>query len=772
MAVAVSSDRKVAAMLFAVKTVADVEELIATIPNPTWMPLGGSRIIKKLVNALSDSGDALVERITNGMDALIEAEVLRARRTDLKSPREAADLFFGVPAGHVVGLTDEIKRRKLAEALVVTLRESGTEKQPTVIIEDRGIGQHPEDWKNTLVSLNEANKRSHLYLMGAYGWGGAASFSFSKYAIFVSRRQRDLLGAGQDDIVGWTVIRYNELPNDPFAKHGVYEYLCNGSEGDPAIPTLLPSALPAERAEWMGTHCALVEYELSRYSEPIWSPKRGLWLMLNAILFDPIMPFLVKDERDKAIKGNPKSALEGLVINGNAARLGWNEHRVAYKNSWNASFADGGNLRIHYYVLEMKPDAKADWEPATTFVPKEQAVSITHNGQRQGQFRRELFESRLGLSSLAKYLIVHADCDALSWHSKRMLFATTRDRLKDNPLSDDLRKKVEEALGSDSKLHELDRDRKAAALRRTSKEQTERINKLLVKAIDSLREGDITTFKKLLSSNPDLPIYGDQTLIKPEEPEPSEAKEKEAIVQPVFPDEPTQLTVLNRVVRVPAGGKAVVRLLRDAPDGYIGVGEGRAPFIGLISKGADQFSIAGYSELMGGRMRCTISAEKAAVSDKGRAMFTVIRHEGLPLIDQADIEAIEPPVRRVKVAGKAKGDENKPNVKQVMREGWGTLNFHEGLVARVEHNDPQPGLTTIYVNWDYPAMEKKLLAEKKLTEEHLETYKEHWTASMALLAWLQDSEQQDAGAGLSQDQREAELRRGAELFLFTKSVLS
>jgi hypothetical protein len=71
---------------------------------------------------------------------------------------------------------------------------------------------------------------------------------------------------------------------------------------------------------------------------------------------------------------------------------------------------------------------------------------------------------------------------------------------------------------------------------------------------------------------------------------------------------------------------------------------------------------------------------------------------------------------------------------------------------------------------DYPPMEKKLLAEKKLSEDQMETYKEHWAAAMALLAWLQDSQHQDSDP-LNQEQREGELRRGAELYLFIKTAL-
>src|SRR6266851_1571705 len=242
MAIAVLSETELAAKLLTIKTTGDVADILADMPDQVWLPLGGKANNHPLVNALSDSGDALVERVTNGMDALIEREVLRSKRTDFKSPREAADKLFGIPGGHVVGLTDNDRRRELAGALIVTARESGVEREPTVIVEDQGVGQHPSDFDKTLVSLNEENKRSSLYLMGAYGWGGAASVSFCKYAVFVSRRQDDLRRPGQDDAVGWTVVRYNELAEDLFAKHGFYEYLSVTRPGGVRIPTLSPAA--------------------------------------------------------------------------------------------------------------------------------------------------------------------------------------------------------------------------------------------------------------------------------------------------------------------------------------------------------------------------------------------------------------------------------------------------------------------------------------------------------------------------------------------------
>lgn len=773
------SATEVAERLFSVRTNADIEAIITAQPNAVWKPLGAKRNNHALVNVLIDPGDALVERVTNGLDAVIEQAVLRAKREDIEAPRQAVSELLSIDRGYVYNVRDDAKRRDIAKNVVVTLRDSEAEKMPTVVIDDRGIGQHPAAFETTLVSLAEENKLKRLYLMGEYGWGGAAAYSFAdRYAAFVSRRHPRLLDEGQTDEVGWTIVRYDPRENDRLSKHGVYEYLCV-DEGGPVrvIPHFSPSVLPEARREWSGTVCTLVQYELSRYSDPVWRPRNSLWLLFNAVLFDPVLPFLIRDERAKAIRGNANSSLNGLVINGTAAKLVWDAEKkdpkdrlIALRGSWKSRLPDGSSVVIKYWVVEEKGAPKKDWEPTWTYVTPEQAVTVTHNGQRQGSFRRELFE-KLGLMSIARFLIVQVDCDGLSWRAKRELFSTTRDRLKDSPLARTLREMVAEALQSDPDLRELDRKRKEQALGRKSAEQAERIKKLLAKQIASLREGQETVFTRVVSSNSELPILGDQPLLE-ETTEPTPASETTEPAYLEFPDEPTQLRVLNPVIQVRAGGKAVVRLALDARDDYITTSDEPqrgGKFTGIVTKGADQFRVVGNSDLRRGIMRCTISAEKAQPGDRGRIVFTVARPSRLPLLDEADVIAIEPPQPRAKPAGKQQGPEQGPNVFAVTRDEWNTFDFDEKTVARVEENSPQPGMVTVYVNWDYPPLDKKLMAEKKAVGERIEDYKEKFTAAMALLAWLQ-SEQQDPDNVLPRQALDAELRRGADLFLFTKFV--
>jgi hypothetical protein len=783
MAVATIERTNIAGRLLRASTTKDIEQLLAQLPNQDWKPLGGKPGNFAIVNIGSDPGDGLVEKVTNGIDAILEREALLAGRTDFENPRAAADALLGVPGGHVANVKDDGadrgKRRQLAQRLVVTLRDSGVEKQPTAVIEDQGIGQHPDDFAKTLVSLNEENKRNRLYLMGAYGWGGASAFGFTKYAVYVSRRDPRLLDAGQKDEVGWTIVRYNPLEDDLTSKHGVYEFLSVIDGGQAHIPWFDPDDLPADHRDWIGTNCTLVQYELSRYNDVVFRVRNSLWLLFNASLFDPIMPFLIRDERAKAIRARKDSSTE-VTIGGNAARLAFDaskkqkNQRIAYSGSWVGRMDDGSTAVINYYLVEETGEYSKDRDPIWTYVPPEQAVTITHNGQRQSSYRRELFE-KLNLLSLTRFLIVHVDCDNLSKRDKRELFSTTRDRLKDNPVAKLLLNMVSNALGSDAELRGLEAKRKQRALERRSQDQIDRINKMLEKAIQGLHEGKQMAFRKVVSANQNLVVLGDQLLVD-ETPQAAAQKREQLDVAKLPPPtgEPTQLSVVNPIVRIPAGGKAVVRLWLDASDGYISTGDTPSEggpsgkFVGIVTKGQGIFRIDGYSPLRDQTMRCTVSAEGATPGDRGRVVFTVTRANELPLLAEAELEAVEPPIKRVKPDSKQPGKQNGPDVVPVHRDDWASMNFDESTVARVVQPNAEQQLTQVFVNWDYPALNSRVIDDKKLPSDKVLHTKEKFSASVALLALLQHNSQRDEGEAIPDETKQAELRRGAEMFLFAE----
>lgn len=163
----VDTDTHLLEQLLNVSTPEDVQRIIRGFPDHTWHPVGDRSQNFPIINVGADPGDALVERITNGFDALIEREMARRGKEpgSLESPRAAAELLFGIPSGRLASVPTD-RRRELAQAVQVALRDSGRPSRPTVVVRDAGIGQHPDAFPRTLVSPNENNKVERHELLG------------------------------------------------------------------------------------------------------------------------------------------------------------------------------------------------------------------------------------------------------------------------------------------------------------------------------------------------------------------------------------------------------------------------------------------------------------------------------------------------------------------------------------------------------------------------------------------------------------------------------
>src|SRR3989338_2903514 len=100
--------------LIEIKTERDVLDFISKYGlNWKWKPIGGKENAG-IIDMGSEPSDTLAERITNGIDGLLERKYAESAKTGLspKSPREAAKLWFKIPEGDFTKLND-IERRKL-----------------------------------------------------------------------------------------------------------------------------------------------------------------------------------------------------------------------------------------------------------------------------------------------------------------------------------------------------------------------------------------------------------------------------------------------------------------------------------------------------------------------------------------------------------------------------------------------------------------------------------------------------------------------------------
>ena len=198
-----------------------------------------------------------------------------------------------MPSGGLAAMggdrAQERERRELADLLRVTMLESGDLERPTIVIQDQGTGQHPDDFPHTLVSLLASNKKSATHQMGVYNAGGAASFKFAK-ATVVASRLAPTLRRGRSDEVGITIVRYDPLDPDKY-KSGVYQYM---AARDGSIVRLNIRELPNLPH---GTYIKLLEYLVPRYARAAYEPKRSLWHLFHAALPDPALPIRIIETR-------------------------------------------------------------------------------------------------------------------------------------------------------------------------------------------------------------------------------------------------------------------------------------------------------------------------------------------------------------------------------------------------------------------------------------------------------------------------------------------
>ena len=183
----------------------DVERALSTFEstpqeNLKWVAFGNRENNRGAIDASADPGRSLVERITNGIDAVLEAEHdSHGGLPDCRSPKEAASAWLNIPTDSLSGL-EAAQRRRLAQRVVVRLLPGAGKDSRIVEIRDNGTGITPELMPTTILSLNEGNKIRKHYVAGVYGQGGSSTFAVSKYALIASRFNSNAM-------VGFTIVR-------------------------------------------------------------------------------------------------------------------------------------------------------------------------------------------------------------------------------------------------------------------------------------------------------------------------------------------------------------------------------------------------------------------------------------------------------------------------------------------------------------------------------------------------------------------------------------
>jgi len=670
-----------------------------------WLPLGGIDNNVHTVEVASDPALALVERPTNSIDALLELKARELGET-ASTPHEAAHRWWDVPAGGLSSMAEK-ERRKLADFIQVAMHDSGTPERPTITIQDQGMGQQPDEFPTTLLSLLASNKKRITHVMGVYNAGGAASYKFAKMALIASRAAPNLSRDSSDEI-GVTVVRYNPLDAEKF-KSGVYEYL---ADRDGKIIRLEVSELPDLP---FGTYVKLVEYLLPKYARPAYGPKQSLWHLFHAALPDPALPLRIIEKRKfPGMKGDT----ERRVVTGLKHLLS-RQGTADYQDERTLHLGEEGTIVLRYFVLNEETDPDA-------FTTAEQGLTMMLNGQRQITRDRLWLRRQLNLFFLYKRLVVLVDGTGLTSAAKRDVFASTRESSVDTPLTKRILDLVVQDLRDDEELGNLDELAKQKTLQNATRTTTERVKRQLAAQIGAYLKGQFPGTQG-----------GKQGKRKPKRKKPTSRPVKPRTDDSMMLEIPDSLTILTTPLRIERGATEPLRLELNAKNGFLPQ-HANALSIVVGSELKDHVKVVSVGRLLGGRVRVTLeAAADAPLASSTLRVAVVVAELGVLLTADGSIEVVEEEDEDPK--SQKKGGEPNVDVSWVGRDKWDSFptpwNADTAGTCDVHREDAANPRAITKVEWTlneaFGPFEKATRA-KKLSEASLKSFRERYELPVTL----------------------------------------
>ncbi|MBT9372606.1 hypothetical protein [Rhizobium sp. CSW-27] len=424
--------------------------------NDRWRPYGDNEAFYGVVeNQQAHPVPALVEKVMNGIDAILEKKVVE-HGIDIRSEhapssvQEALDRYFPNHKNWDIG---DARRQQARDLQIVA---SGPRRDTSLLIYDNGVGQAPEDFPNTFLSLLRGNKNDVHFVQGKYNMGGAGAIAFCgdlRYQLVASKRfdgSRPL---------GFTLLRRHppKLAAAANRKNTWYEYLVFDGKVASLDIDEMDIGLDGRRFS-TGSLLKLYSYRLPEGARSIIS--RDLNVSLNEYLFEPALPFLTVDNNDRY----PDNRAPVTAVYGLKRRLEVDKDSIEARFSETSTTAEFGQITITTYVF--KALSRETVKETKQYIQREyfknnMTVLFSLNGQVQGSYSSEFVTRGLKMPLLKDYLLVHVDCTDLHLEVRNELFMASRDRLKASDTAEALRKHLREIL-STGELKDIAKRRKAS----------------------------------------------------------------------------------------------------------------------------------------------------------------------------------------------------------------------------------------------------------------------------------------------------------------------
>jgi hypothetical protein len=713
--------------------------------NTAWKPVGNRENNRGTIEAAADPGRSLVERLTNGIDAVLEYEhSTHAGIPNARSPKDAAAAWLGIPDG---GLSDlsQAERQRIAKRVNVTLLEGVARNKRVVEIADLGIGIAPEDMTGTILSLNEGNKLTKHYLAGLYGQGGSSTFAVSDYTLIASR-------ANEQRPVGFTVVKFLDLPADLF-RTGHYVYLTD--HGMVFRAQVLAGQFPR------GTIIRHIGYDLTNYSGPL--GPNSLYGLLNTVLFDPVLPVWL-DSRvhnyRRVIKGS-RNALNGAVDEGDERRAGPTlAHNVRL---FFVNIGEFGRVGIEYWLLEAPTTENK--VPSAAFVNPKKPIILTLNGQNQAELSQLLIRKQAELPYLAQRLICHIDGNHLTPQAKRALFVSNREDARRGMVYDLIERELINTLKSDDELTRLNNEARERGLRTQDETATQQMR------------SEVARLLRIHGLNLTEPSGSEPSAAGTHPDVPSHPRPGPRPLTPIQLNEPP--TYINFVwdvdeaIRFYPEQRRYVRIATDAHSSYHDANNPVRSRINLIITGQD-LRLVGTTPLQGGRMRIILEAATSANIGANGNVRVELTRQGLPTLSDARDYTIQarppaqPAARRVSLPPFDVRPVEGPNDPM-----WAQLGWPDEINKVASAAEMEQGTLVVHYSTVFPKFADKRCALERRDPALAGSFTRRYEIWLAVHALILHADQEAAAHGpeLPEGEGNGEQERAERARMATLSAL-
>ena len=547
--------------LYNAETEEELHEIILKNPdifdNKNWVPIGRNESNYGIIeNQQSNPIAALVEKVTNSMDALLTKKCLEAgiNPESNEAPASMDEAIAKFYPDHKQWDLPTWRRKQAEEIQVIA---DGPPRNTSVIIYDNGEGQDPENFDDTFLSLVRGNKNKIMFVQGKYNMGGSGSI------VFCGKRGYQLVASKKYDgtgLFGFTIVREHPFSKgeEEHKKNTWYEYL--KIEGK--IPSFdLQEELDLKlfkRKFKTGTIIKMYSYQFqSGYA----GFAQDLNQSLNEFLFEPVLPVYTVDKKERY----PNNKVLELDLFGLKRRLEDDNNYV--DDYFSEVYFDQlfGEMKVTCYVFKAKVgkfDVKETKQNIRrNFFKNNMSAMFSINGQAHGHYTSEFITRQLKLNLLKDYLLIHVDCTKMKYEFRKELFMASRDRLREGDETKELREYLGRKLRK-SKLDEINKRRKDSIGL-----ESEDTNEL------------VKSFAKNLPKNSDLFKLLQNTLKLEEKKEKEKKPEKKSKVkeekEPFTPKRfPTFFQLYHKkngertMLSVPLGGEKTIRFDTDVENAY------------------------------------------------------------------------------------------------------------------------------------------------------------------------------------------------------------